>query len=158
MKQAHKDAISKAKKGHKVSKETRKKIGDANRGVWVDYKCDFCGKDNSEKQSHYNKKKRHFCSTKCYAKFRKEFLPKEEHNSFGHGYTIEERKIRRQARSILNHAIRDGLLTRKNCEVCHRKAEAHHSDYAKPLDVKWLCFYHHRKHHNQNPELLTPNH
>ena len=97
---------------------------------------------------------------KCYAKFQKELLPKEEHNSYGHGHSPEERKRRAWCRSTLNHAIRDGLLTRKDCEVCGRKGQAHHDDYSRPLDVRWLCFYHHRKEaHGQkpiyeNPELL----
>lgn len=53
------------------SEETKKKIGDANRGVWISYKCDYCKKDCSEKQSHYKRKKRHYCSMKCYADDRK---------------------------------------------------------------------------------------
>ncbi len=48
-------------------------------------------------------------------------------------------------------AIRNGHLLRKPCEVCQNlKSEAHHHDYSKPLDVKWLCFKCHREiEHNQ---------
>lgn len=53
-----------------------------------------------------------------------------------------------KARGDANHAIRDGLLVRKPCEVCGaRKVEAHHDDYAKPLDVRWLCKLHHTELH-----------
>lgn len=115
----------------------------------IKFNCDYCNIESFSKPSAYNKKQRHFCSMKCYANFQRELLPKVEHNSFGHGFSEEERKTRVKARSALNHAIRDGLMTRKNCEICNRKAEAHHIDYNKPLVVKWLCFYHHRKEHNQ---------
>jgi len=37
-------------------------------------------------------------------------------------------------------AIRSGKLSRRNCEKCGAdKTEAHHDDYSKPLDVRWLC-------------------
>lgn len=44
-------------------------------------------------------------------------------------------------------AIRNGTLIRPNrCEICPEvKIEAHHSDYSKPLEVRWLCRYHHNK-------------
>jgi hypothetical protein len=54
---------------------------------------------------------------------------------------------RAQARWALNNAVRDGRLLRKPCEVCGARAEAHHEDYSKPLDVRWLCLAHHREHH-----------
>mgnify|MGYP003617968897 CR=1 FL=1 len=64
------------------SEETKKKIGIANRGVWIKFKCDNCGKENEEKQSHYKKKKRHFCNMDCYSKFRKEKLPLTEQHAY----------------------------------------------------------------------------
>lgn len=141
-------------KGHKHKDETKKKIGLANRGVWIKYKCDFCGLDSEEKQSHYKKKKRHFCSMKCYSKFRKELLPKEEQNRFGTGFSLKEKIKRMKARTILNHHLRDKSIPRGICEICGNKAEAHHDNYNKPLEVRWLCFKHHRKYHRENPELL----
>lgn len=55
-------------------------------------------------------------------------------------------------RSVSN-AIRDGRLAKKPCESCgttHR-VQAHHDDYSRPLDVRWLCFRHHLEHHGKSP-------
>lgn len=47
-----------------------------------------------------------------------------------------------------NDAIKRGTLTRLPCEVCGAMpSEAHHDDYSKPLDVRWLCLPHHRELH-----------
>ena len=49
------------------------------------------------------------------------------------------------ARGVVGRALRSGKLVKKSCEVCGaQKVEAHHDDYAKPLDVRWLCHRHHR--------------
>lgn len=53
--------------------------------------------------------------------------------------------LRREADAVVAAAIHSGALVRRPCEVCGKeKSEAHHDDYAKPLDVKWLCRFHHR--------------
>ena len=39
-------------------------------------------------------------------------------------------------------------LTPQPCEVCGvTPANAHHDDYARPLDVRWLCDTHHNRLH-----------
>lgn len=44
------------------------------------------------------------------------------------------------ARLRLNHAVSTGKVEKLPCKVCGRdKAEGHHEDYSKPLDVIWLC-------------------
>ena len=51
-----------------------------------------------------------------------------------------------RARARVAYALRTGKIERRPCEVCgDPKSEAHHEDYAKPLDVRWLCFKHHRE-------------
>lgn len=54
------------------------------------------------------------------------------------------------ARSRTAYAIRTGKLFRMPCEKCgNPKSQAHHDDYSKPLEVRWLCFVHHREAHGQ---------
>jgi ribosomal protein S27AE len=44
------------------------------------------------------------------------------------------------ARQRVRHALNRGSLVRKPCELCgSATTEAHHEDYQKPLDVRWLC-------------------
>lgn len=72
----------KGKKGFPLSQQTKDKIGIANKGVWIKFNCDYCEKENEEKESHYKKKKRHFCNMLCYSSFRREKLPLEEQPAY----------------------------------------------------------------------------
>ncbi|HEY4831966.1 MAG TPA: hypothetical protein VIH61_05330 [Waddliaceae bacterium] len=61
---------------------------------------------------------------------------------------------KRAAHVITGNAIRDGRLIPKPCEVCgKKKVDAHHDDYAKPLEVRWLCKKHHAEYHVQKRGL-----
>jgi len=61
-----------------------------------------------------------------------------------------EQKARAIARGKLNLAVYHGRVKRQSCEVCGATpAEAHHDDYGKPLEVRWLCPTHHRDHHQK---------
>lgn len=52
------------------------------------------------------------------------------------------------AHSAVLVAVRSGRLLRRPCEVCGTEpAHAHHDDYSKPLDVRWLCPAHHGEEH-----------
>ncbi len=119
--------------------------------------CDYCGAEYSLKKSAYERRKRHFCSRECYSRYRAEIMPPEEQNTYGTGYSPLERERRRKAREVLNHYLRDKKVQRQPCECCgNENAEAHHDDYDKPLEVRWLCFKCHRQWHKSrdNPELL----
>ena len=54
---------------------------------------------------------------------------------------------KRKAHIMVGNAVRDGRLIKQLCEVCGAKAHAHHDDYSKPLDVRWLCPTHHVRFH-----------
>ena len=52
------------------------------------------------------------------------------------------------SRRLSRSAIEMGKLVRQPCEVCEMEpADAHHDDYLKPLDIRWLCRLHHRRQH-----------
>ena len=55
------------------------------------------------------------------------------------------------ARRLARNALRKGTLIRQPCEVCQTTigVDAHHNDYSKPLDVRWLCRSHHAAWHKQ---------
>ncbi|HSW70351.1 MAG TPA: hypothetical protein VLH77_00030, partial [Gammaproteobacteria bacterium] len=58
-----------------------------------------------------------------------------------------------KAVAAVGRAIRNGILKRQECLLCKKfykksvLAQAHHSDYRKPLEVIWLCPLHHSAWH-----------
>jgi len=49
-----------------------------------------------------------------------------------------------RAHSAVARALRSGRLKKQPCEECGSKdVHAHHDDYSKPLEVRWLCPLHH---------------
>lgn len=64
-----------------------------------------------------------------------------------------DHKQRVIARMQTRNAIRKGILVRMPCEICGlSKVDAHHDDYSKPLDVRWLCREHHAEFHSNQGE------
>lgn len=62
-----------------------------------------------------------------------------------------EGKAKKKARSAVSYALRRGKIERQPCGVdgCTRKAQAHHQDYNKPLEIEWLCQVHHAEKHSK---------
>lgn len=62
---------------------------------------------------------------------------------------------------VTEKAIKKGILVPQNCEICGESyrfrdgrlaVQAHHDDYNKPLEVRWLCQKcHHEWHKTHNP-------
>ncbi len=61
----------------------------------------------------------------------------------------ERNPEKRDAQMKVGNAIRDGKIVRQPCEKCGKKAQAHHDDYSKPFDVRWLCPKHHGEAHRR---------
>jgi hypothetical protein len=96
--------------------------------------CKICGKP-----AKGLKGKASYCSAECVRQNERN-KAKQHHATFS-----PERKL---ARNLVATAIVSGKLKRQPCEVCGtRAADAHHDDYAKPLDVRWLCRGCHKRHH-----------
>lgn len=61
--------------------------------------------------------------------------------------------IKRAANVMVGNALRSGKLVKEPCETCGEKdSHGHHDDYAKPLEVRWLCSKHHTEWHDKNGE------
>lgn len=57
-------------------------------------------------------------------------------------------KTKERARRRVAQAIKSGRLVRLPCQICGvTPAQAHHEDYALPLNVEWLCTRHHGERH-----------
>lgn len=62
--------------------------------------------------------------------------------------SVAESAARRAARVAVSNAVRDGRLLKNNCQHCgDARAQGHHPDYGKPLEVIWLCNACHRRLH-----------
>ena len=54
--------------------------------------------------------------------------------------TDPQYRLKRSARRKVSTEIEAGRMARNPCEDCGAdRSEAHHEDYAKPLDIRWLC-------------------
>lgn len=92
----------------------------------------------------------------------------EERRAYWRAYRKTRRKKdahKIRARQKVRYHVKMGHIIEKPCQECgHKKVYGHHSDYSKPLDVIWLCRYHHDSLHNSlrqsklkgnNPLLLS---
>lgn len=70
-----------------------------------------------------------------------------------HSGLNDGQRLKANARAIAKYYVKIGRIERKACEVCGAfDSQIHHEDYAKPLDVKWLCRRHHLIEHGHNPK------
>ena len=138
----------------------------SNKTVEGEKECRKCGKVKPLKKyySHPATKDRHLgMCIKCKLKyFRKRYAENRENElEYSRKYSKTERgkkaKINNnrkmykkypekyKARAMFHYYLKTGKIKKEDCEFCGKKAQAHHDDYSKPLDVRWLCPYHHRK-------------
>jgi len=54
---------------------------------------------------------------------------------------------------IVEQAIKKGIIQPEPCSTCGKRAEAHHDDYNKPLQIRWLCRLHHIAWHRRHKAI-----
>lgn len=147
--QANKDKWRKYNKEHReqINAYWRKKRKEepekerARKKAWREKNVE----KNKEYQRRYREKDGYSEKKKAYYEAHKQrFIERAKKNN-------KRYKGERKAQSLLWKAIDRGEVVQQPCEVCGcEKADAHHPDYNKPLEVMWLCRKHHREWHNNN--------
>jgi hypothetical protein len=66
----------------------------------------------------------------------------------------QKNQHKKLAHRMVRNALRSGKMHRQPCCICGNKAHAHHDDYAKPLEIAWLCPSHHGERHAQINEKI----
>lgn len=100
--------------------------------------CSKCGNIKEENR----RKKQGYCLS-CHNEYMRANRPK-------HNELDEIAKKKANCRSYFNVYLRRGKIKKQPCEVCGSdNSQAHHEDYSKPLEVKWLCRIHHLEIHSQ---------
>jgi hypothetical protein len=111
--------------------------------------CSKCGEEKPEFEYALNKKSKsgrvNACK-RCLAAVRRS-VPQ----SIKSAQTVAHKRAnpdRASARLNVYKMVRKGRMERQPCIVCgNPESQAHHEDYAKPLDVVWLCRFHHLHRH-----------
>jgi hypothetical protein len=120
-----------------------KQVGDTVMTI-----CKECHKENMKVRSRTNEKVREYDRQRAKTPARREKAALISKN------WREKNPQAYKAHTAVNNAVRDGRLMKLACEFCaDENVHAHHKDYAKPLDVVWLCPKCHHRLHAIFPEL-----
>ena len=75
----------------------------------------------------------------------------KKHYDKRRAYDKARDKQKMHARAAIRNRIYTGTLVRQSCEKCGLpNAHAHHDDYSRPLEIRWLCPLHHKEYHNEH--------
>lgn len=62
----------------------------------------------------------------------------------------DRNKLQTKAQWAISRAVSRKKIKRMPCEICGEiNTQAHHDDYTKPLEVRWLCRLHHMEFHKK---------
>lgn len=90
-----------------------------------------------------------------------QFRSFRKHGKENHFYRGGPRAHKYSSQAV-ERAIKKRILVPQPCEVCgvvknrsdgQRDVVAHHDDYNKPLDVRWLCKVHHAEWHKTHKAI-----
>lgn len=115
-------------------------------------KCSSCKEEKDASLFHKDVSKQNGCSTYCKSckKIKDQIYTKKTLHESRKTQKAEWRKNfpeRKYAHLQIYYALKKGTISKQPCFMCGEKAEAHHPDYSRPLDVVWLCLSHHRQAH-----------
>ena len=102
--------------------------------------CSKCGVEHTRYRDKYHFRFASYCADCHAANMRDTRTP--------HRLLSPEQKMKSNCRAMANVYQRRGKLIPQPCEVCGDKAQKHHDDYSKPLQVRWLCRWCHTQLHN----------
>lgn len=109
--------------------------------------CGRCGKPRDIEQV-YGKYQSRRCRA-CHAADMREFRR--------HVPMTPEQRRKDNARSYASQYLKRGIIKRQPCQSCgDPKAQMHHHDYSKPLEVEWLCRRCHLLHHAAERPVPAP--
>lgn len=78
---------------------------------------------------------------------------RERHPGYDSGFR-ERYPLKLKCHRVFAQAKKRGAIIPQPCEVCGEpKVHGHHPDYAKPLDVMWLCVDHHAEWHKHHKAI-----
>ena len=108
-------------------------------------KCKECTK--MDVAENYSKNREY------YAEYERERFQRKSRKKACIKYQRERRQRfpeKEKARRMVSYYIRTGKLKKQPCEKCEStESQAHHDDYSKPLDVRWLCRKCHLEEHGK---------
>lgn len=98
-----------------------------------------------------------YCRSERYKKMKKRHFQTERGKQvhIRQAYEYQKRHPEKHAaKNIINNAIKRGTIIKPTtCSMansdCKGRIEGHHPDYSKPLEVIWVCLFHHRHIHKQ---------
>lgn len=141
--------IAESKKRYRSKEETKEKEKEYRKKWYSEHKEYYkkLRENNREKYNEYSRKYK--AEHKTYSKkYRKENLEKYAN------YAKDYRKKHPEtvtAHNAVRVGIERGEIKTHPCEKCGEDiAEAHHDDYTKPLEIRWLCKTCHMEWHRLN--------
>jgi hypothetical protein len=126
----------------------------AKKSVWICRKC--VNERNRAWQAAHQNYHRERCRTwrAEHREYLKEYRQRPDIAAKDRPRVRHTTPEKRRARSAVLNELRGGRISPQPCEVCGvAKTEAHHDDYSRPLDIRWLCSSHHKRHHAEHPCL-----
>ena len=122
------------------------------------FPCKACGGQFPSRRFDYETGRKMYCGPACYTRTRPRGFKRSRKTDYERKKeSIARHPEKHRCRTLFRRAVRSGQLEAEPCFICgDEKTEGHHWDYARPLDVFWLCRQHHVDVHMARLELPLP--